>query len=525
MGNFSSTKIETVLSSLTKKDIKKYKYSFFALLLLCFALSVVYIYITTPVYQIQANVLIKDEAEKSNAGMSSMLKGFSFGGFLSGGAGNVDDELLLMNSYSLVKDVVKELKLNVSYTSTDFVKKKDYYNNTPIQIVFSDSIASSFLKNKLTFKLTQSGSGKVRIVAKEGWGKIADITVSGFPYNLQTEYGTFRFEATSFFSPKTFDNLKISFLGYDYTAEKFLKNLIIKIAEKKANGIYLSIEETNVQRGKDFLNKIVALYNDRGIDQKNISAQRTADFLQERIELNTRDLENVEREIEEFKKVNNLTDIEVEAKILLEKNGDFKEKLIDSEIQYATVQLIEDFLKAPENRYALAPLNLGITEKTAAEGLQQYNNFLLERAKLLQTTKGDNPAVLMLNKQIEVLRQNVLETFKSIKAGFDVARNDLKKQEKEFNARIGGMPTQERKFLDIKRQQMVKSELYLFLLQQKEENAMTMARSMPRAQIIDAAYSLLDPVKPNPLFVFSIALIIAFFIPIVIIAYKVLVKN
>ena len=275
MGNFSSTKIETVLSSLTKKDIKKYKYGFFALLLLCFALSVVYIYITTPVYQIQANVLIKDEAEKSNAGMSSMLKGFSFGGFLSGGAGNVDDELLLMNSYSLVKDVVKELKLNVSYTSTDFVKKKDYYNNTPIQIVFSDSIASSFLKNKLTFKLTQSGSGKVRIVAKEGWGKIADITVSGFPYNLQTEYGTFRFEATSFFSPKTFDNLKISFTGYDFTAEQFLKNLVIKIAEKKANGIYLSIEETNVQRGKDFLNKIVALYNDRGIDQRNISAQRT----------------------------------------------------------------------------------------------------------------------------------------------------------------------------------------------------------------------------------------------------------
>ena len=280
-----------------------------------------------------------------------------------------------------------------------------------------------------------------------------------------------------------------------------------------------------MQRGKDFLNKIIALYNDRGIDQKNISAQRTASFLEDRIALNSKELSDVEHYIEKFKKENNITDIEVEAKILIEKNGDFKEKLIDSEIQYATVQLIEDFLKAPENRYAMAPLNLGITEKTAAEGLQQYNNFLLEREKLLQTTKGDNPAVLMLNKQIDLLRENVLETFKSIKAGFDVARNDLKKQEREFISRIGDMPTQERLYLDIKRQQVIKSELYLFLLQQKEENAMTIARSMPRAQIIDAAYSLLDPVKPNPLFVFSIALIIAFFIPVIVIAYKVLVKN
>lgn len=525
MGNISSIKIENVFSSFTKKEIKKYKYSFFALFLLCFALSVVYMYITTPVYQIQANVLIKDEAEKSSAGMSSMLKGFSFGGSLSGGGSSVDDELLQMNSYTLVKDAIRELKLNVSYTSTDFIKKKDYYANTPVQIVFSDSTANSFLKNNVTFKLTSVAPGRIRIIAKEGSSKIADVTVSELPFELQTEYGPFRFEATSLFSFKTFDNLKISFTGYDWATERFLKNLVIKIAEKKANGIYLAIEETNVQRGKDFLNKIITLYNEKGIEHKNISAERTAAFLEERIALNTRELDEVERQIEKFKKDNNLTDIEVEAKILLEKNGDFKEKLIDSEIQYATVQLIEDFMKAPENKYALAPLNLGITEKTAAEGLQQYNNFLLERAKLLQTTKGDNPAVQMLNKQIEILRQNVLETFKSIKAGFDVARNDLKKQEKVFNSRIGGMPAQERQFLDIKRQQMVKSELYLFLLQQKEENAMTMARSMPKAQIIDAAYSLLDPVKPNPLFVFSIALIIAFFIPIVVITYKILVKN
>ena len=138
MGNFSSDKIGQLFASLTKKDVRMYKYGFFLLLVVIFALSGGYIMITTPVFQVQAKVLNKDEAEKSSAGMSSMLKGFSFGGFLSAGGGSVDDELLLMNSYSLVKDVVKELQLNVSYTSTDFVKKTDYYGKTPIQLVFSD---------------------------------------------------------------------------------------------------------------------------------------------------------------------------------------------------------------------------------------------------------------------------------------------------------------------------------------------------------------------------------------------------
>jgi uncharacterized protein involved in exopolysaccharide biosynthesis len=210
---------------------------------------------------------------------------------------------------------------------------------------------------------------------------------------------------------------------------------------------------------------------------------------------------------------------------MLTKNGDFKEKLIDSEIQFATVSLIEDFLNDPANKYALAPFNLGITEKTAAEGLQQYNDFLLERARLLSTTTEDNPSVKLLNEQIEIMRNNVLETFKSIKSGFSFARRDLQKQEQEFLSRIKKMPTQEREFLDIKRQQMIKSELYLYLLQQKEEAVMKLANPMDRVKIIDEAYSLSKPVKPNKLFIFSFAFVFALAIPILSLILKNLLKD
>ncbi len=270
---------------------------------------------------------------------------------------------------------------------------------------------------------------------------------------------------------------------------------------------------------------MIKIYNEEGIEDKNISAKRSAEFFNQRIAINEKELEDIEKRLEIFKIENNLTDIETEAEIMLTKNGDFKEKLIDSEIQYATVGLIEDFLKDPNNKYALAPFNLGITEKTASEGLQQYNNFLLERYRLLQTTTEDNPNVQLLNKQIEIMRNNVLETFKSIKSGFNFARIDLKKQEDEFVSRIKKMPTQEREFLDIKRQQTIKSELYLFLLQQKEEASMKLATSMEKAKIVDAAYSLSKPIKPNKLFVFSIALLLALAVPTIILTAKNLLKD
>ncbi|WP_080903459.1 GNVR domain-containing protein [Parabacteroides sp. Marseille-P3160] len=496
-------------------------------IVICVLISVLYINVTQPVYQVDANLLIKNESDKGGSGaMSSMLKGFSFGSSLNVGSASVDDELLLINSYTLIRKTVAELGLNVAYTSGNLFTKKDYYNNSPFIIKSKENLAETF-NSAISFKLKTEKDGTVHVKAKDGWwSTVGKVSGKTFPLILSTtEYGDFIIDKTEYFSKRPIESMDIVFLGYDLTAEIYSKNIEISIKEKKANGINLSIEETNVQRGKDLLNTMVKIYNEEGIEDKNTSAQRSVEFFDQRIAINQEELNDIEKRLEEFKIANNLTDIETEAEIMLTKNGDFKEKLIDSEIQYATVGLIEDFLKDPKNKYALAPFNMGVIEKTASEGLQQYNNFLLERYRLLQTTTEDNPNVQLLNKQIEIMRQNVLETFKSIKSGFNFARIDLKKQESEFVSRIKKMPTQEREFLDIKRQQTIKSELYLFLLQQKEEAAMKLATSMEKAKIIDSAYSLSKPVKPNKLFIFSIAILLALAIPTVILTVKRLLQD
>ena len=161
------------------------------------------------------------------------------------------------------------------------------------------------------------------------------------------------------------------------------------------------------------------------------------------------------------------------------------------------IELVENFLLKPENRYSLVPLNIGLSDRTVLEGLQKYNEALLERLKLMKNTYIDNPTVTTINEQIDVMRDNMLATIRSLKSGFMYAREDLKKQEDYFISRIKGMPTQEREFANIKRQQAIKQELFLFLLQKKEENNLTLSITTPNAQIIDSAYYKSEPVAPN----------------------------
>ncbi len=507
------------------KNLLQYWKWFLTSVVLCVLLSVLYLLITQKVYQIDANVLIKNDTEKgSSGGMSGMLQGFSFGSSLSAGGGSVDDELLLISSYSLVRKTIAELGLNVSYTSGGMFTKKDYYNDSPFTVTSVDSLAENFA-SVIVFKIKADDDGSVKVKAKEGWSTIGEASGKTYPLEIVTTYGKFLVNKTPAFDKEKISSMEAVFMGYNLATEIRQYSLEISIPEEKANGINLSVQETNIPRGKAFLNTMVAIYNREGIDDKNISANRSAEFFDQRIRLNETELREVEQRLQIFKTDNNLTDLQVEAEIMLTKNGDFKEKLIDSEIQFKTVSLIEDFLRDPENQYALAPFNLGVMEKTASEGLQQYNDFLLERARLLRSTTEDNPNVQMLNSQVNIMRNNVLETLKSIKAGFNFARADLSQQEQDFVSRIKKMPEQEREFLEIKREQMIKSELNLYLRQQKEETAMKLANSMEKAKIVDAAYSLSKPVKPNKLFVFSIALILALMIPICSLVMKMILKE
>lgn len=482
---------------------------------ICVGLAGAYILVKNPEFRINANILIKEDSKSGMSGLaSSMMKtGIPFGDVLSVGGSAVDDEIEIINSYSILRETVKDLGLNVS-CSSGLIKKTNYYQDSPLRITPANPDMPDTLRYTIEMKVTVDKQENVKVKAYYDGDLIGSVK-SQFPAKLTTVFGDFLIEKTKFYDGDKNRKFKVYYSGYGSSTEALMRNVEISIASKKANVVNLFIDDEIPDRGKDILNSIIKNYNLYGIDEKNVTAVRTAEFLQQRIGLMAEDLSAVEREVEKYKEDNQLTDIGSEARIILEKSSYFKERLISAETQFSVISIIEDFLQAPENRYAVVPMSLGIKEESAVESLLAYNELLMERLKLLRSTNPGNPIIESMNEQVDATRQSVLMTIQSIKRGIEYARNDLREQEKTFNDRIKGMPKQEREYIAIKRQQEIKQALYLYLLQQQEDNALKLALENPKAQIIDNAYVNSRPVKPMKKLIAAAALLFTIILPIV----------
>lgn len=482
---------------------------------ICVGLAGAYILVKNPEFRINANILIKEDSKSGMSGLaSSMMKtGIPFGDVLSVGGSAVDDEIEIINSYSILRETVKDLGLNVS-CSSGLIKKTNYYQDSPLRITPANPDMPDTLRYTIEMKVTVDKQENVKVKAYYDGDLIGSVR-SQFPAKLTTVFGDFLIEKTKFYDGDKNRKFKVYYSGYGSSTEALMRNVEISIASKKANVVNLFIDDEIPDRGKDILNSIIKNYNLYGIDEKNVTAVRTAEFLQQRIGLMAEDLSAVEREVEKYKEDNQLTDIGSEARIILEKSSYFKERLISAETQFSVISIIEDFLQAPENRYAVVPMSLGIEEESAVESLLAYNELLMERLKLLRSTNPGNPIIESMNEQVDATRQSVLMTIQSIKRGIEYARNDLREQEKTFNDRIKGMPKQEREYIAIKRQQEIKQALYLYLLQQQEDNALKLALENPKAQIIDNAYVNSRPVKPMKKLIAAAALLFTIILPIV----------
>lgn len=482
---------------------------------ICVGLAGAYILVKNPEFRINANILIKEDSKSGMSGLaSSMMKtGIPFGDVLSVGGSAVDDEIEIINSYSILRGTVKDLGLNVS-CSSGLIKKTNYYQDSPLRITPANPDMPDTLRYTIEMKVTVDKQENVKVKAYYD-GDLVGSVKSQFPAKLTTAFGDFLIEKTKFYDGDKNRKFKVYYSGYGLSTEALMRNVEISIASKKANVVNLFIDDEIPDRGKDILNSIIKNYNLYGIDEKNVTAVRTAEFLQQRIDLIAEDLSAVESEVEKYKEDNQLTDIGSEARIILEKSSYFKERLISAETQFSVISIIEDFLQAPENRYAVVPMSLGIDEESAVGSLLAYNKLLMERLKLLRSTNPANPIIESMNEQVDATRQSVLMTIQSIKRGIEYARNDLREQEKTFNDRIKGMPKQQREYIAIKRQQEIKQALYLYLLQQQEDNALKLAMENPKAQIIDNAYVNSRPVKPMKKLIAAAALLFTIILPIV----------
>ena len=485
-------------------------------IIICIACAWGYLRLTTPIYNISATVLIKDEKKGGGASMSSDLEKMGLEGFVSSSS-NVDNEIEVLRSRSLAREVVNNLGLFVTYMDEDEFPSKELYHTSPVLVSLTHQEADKLPgRMEINMILQPTGALGVQItVGEKEYRKQFDKLPAVFP----TDEGTIAFFANndtlSAVCPENITKERhiTAFINRPFSVLKeYVSSLSIAPTSKTTSVVVISLENTNTRRGRDYINKLLEMYNINANNDKNEVAQKTAEFIDERIGIISKELGSTEQDLENFKRSAGITDLSSEAQIALTGNAEYEKKRVENQTQINLVMDLQRYMKG--NEYEVLPSNIGLQDAASAGAIDRYNQMLVERKRLLRTSTENNPTIINLDTSIRAMRTNVQATLDATLKGLQITKEDLAREASRYSRRINDAPTQERQFVSIARQQEIKSGLYLMLLQKREENAITLAATANNAKIIDEALADDNPISPKKMLVYLAALVLGVGLPV-----------
>ena len=485
-------------------------------IIICIACAWGYLRLTTPIYNISATVLIKDEKKGGGASMSSDLEKMGLEGFISSSS-NVDNEIEVLRSKSLAREVVNNLGLFVTYMDEDEFPSKELYHTSPVLVSLTHQEADK-LPGRMEINMILQPTGVLGVqitVGEKEYRKQFDKLPAVFP----TDEGTVAFFANndtlSAVCPENITKERhiTAFINRPFSVLKeYVNSLSIAPTSKTTSVVVISLENTNTRRGRDYINKLLEMYNINANNDKNEVAQKTAEFIDERIGIISKELGSTEQDLENFKRSAGITDLNSEAQIALTGNAEYEKKRVENQTQINLVMDLQRYMKG--NEYEVLPSNIGLQDAASAGAIDRYNQMLVERKRLLRTSTENNPTIINLDTSIRAMRTNVQATLDATLKGLQITKEDLARAASRYSRRINDAPTQERQFVSIARQQEIKSGLYLMLLQKREENAITLAATANNAKIIDEALADDNPISPKKTIVYLAALVLGVGLPV-----------
>ena len=484
--------------------------------IVCVALAWGYLRLTTPVYNISATVLIKDEKKGGGANMSSELEKMGLNGFVSSSS-NIENEIEVLKSRTLAREVVSSLGLFVTYMDEDKFPNKELYRTSPVLVSLTPQEADRLPQTmEIDMLLQPAGAMDVQVkVGKKEYRKHLEKLPAVFP----TDEGTVAFFANndtlSSLRPEsvTTERHITAYINRPFAVAKgYAGSLLITPTSKATSVVTVSLKNSNTQRGKDYIDKLLEMYNINANNDKNEVAQRTGEFIDERIDIISKELGSTERDLENFKRSAGITDLTSEAQIALTGNAEYEKKRVENQTQINLVMDLKKYLQG--SGYEVLPANVGLQDAGVAGAIDQYNEMVAERKRLLRTSTESNPAIVNLTTSICAMRSNIQTTLDATLKGLEITKADLIREASRYSRRISDAPTQERQFVSIARQQEIKSGLYLMLLQKREENAIVLAAIANTAKIIDEAQADSTPISPKRMTIYLAALVFGIGIPV-----------
>ena len=455
------------------------------------------------VYFRSATVIIKDPSNKaSTSGLDR------FDNFIN--KVNVANEILQFRSKKLMREVVQRVHADVSYQIKDGLRSNELYNESPVLVSLPDALPEQSFSFTMTLKdaKTVTLSDFSGIEAKPSYEVALNDTVA------IAEGMNVVVTATNYLRDSWLNTpIRVQKCPVESMVNYYKNALGIQQEEEESSILTLALKDSSPARAEDVLNTLITVYNEEAIKEKNQVAVNTANFINERLIIIERELGNVESNLESFKQQNQIVDIASSAGMYMNESQKYNADAMELETQLRLANFIKDYLTDPSKETDLIPSNTGISDMNIENQISLYNAAKLKRDHLIDDSSVNNPVVQELNNSLRAMKQSIIRAVDNMIVSLNVKRNDAQNREMRAQSRVTAIPTKERQMLSIERQQKIKEALYLFLLNKREENALSQAMADNNARVIDGAEGGSAPISPNRNRILLLGLLVGIALP------------
>ena len=491
---------------ITFKDfiLKYLKYLPLFIISAVIGLLVAYIYLryATPLYNATATLLIKSEKNPYGAPNEEFESIF-----LYKGGNDVDNEIEVLKSRNLAKRVARVLELNKLYYAVGNVKVSLAYPDQPFKI---EAIKIYDTTTTAVLDITLVSGNQYRV------GKSNEVHQTNQAF--KTSEGEFKLiKNDTFFSELKNKEYRVTISSDDDAASFILGGLKVDPIKDRASVLLLSYQGIQPDLGKDILNHLMEEYKQSSIEDKNQIAIQTSNFIDKRLAIIGNELGDVEKNLQTFKQKNQVINASAQSELALNNQSDLQKDFAQRDIQLNIIKYLQEYIVDNSNKYSIVPSSLGIEDPVFLQAAKLYNELQLKREAELRTTTASNPVVVALGAQADKLRADMKEDLRNLYYSTKMLRDQEQKKMDAFQSSLNNIPLQEKNLLDITRQQGIKQSLYLYLLQKREETAISLASTISNSQVVDVAIGSRIPIKPDPTGIKIVALFLGLLIPVIII--------
>lgn len=489
-------------------------------IIICVGIGFLYLKYSTPVYNVTAKLLIKDDNndKRSGGGALQALESMSNLGIISNNYG-VENEQEIITSTTVAEQAIKDLKLYASYYIKRSVKSKLVYKEQPINVDM-DFEHLDKLNTPIELKITRNNnkynvSGTYFIsedeVTSTGPFEIKR-TLSQLPAIIRTQVGNLTLTPNSRYQLEDGETLIVYLNSPRNTAHAYIQNLSVEQTSKTSSVFNIQLKGENITRSTDYLNQLVTCYNRQANEDKNEIAVRTEAFINDRLAKIDAELSTTDGALENYKRRNKLMELQLDAMTTSTNTSTYEQKLNEANTQISLIGSLINFANRPGNRHQVLPSNVGLQDEASTSLINEYNKIALERNRLLRTASESSPVVAELTSQLDDMQASIKQALQQARKGLIIQRDAINQQLGLYSSEVTKAPEQERILTQIGRQQEVKSGLYLMLLQKREENSISLAATADKAKLIEMP-QFDKKVSPKGSIIMLIALVLGIAIP------------